>query len=223
MDVSEIRQEIADLVSGRVAIADGVIPPLAFVGANAVWGLVPAAVAGVGSAVAIISWRLTRGKRLRFAVAGLAGTLLAVVLALRSGSSQDYFVPGIVSGALTSVLILVSVLVRRPFVAWTSWVARGWPLQWYWHPRVRPAYSRVTWMWFLFFGSRTLLQGYLYLAGNTGLLGVVRVALGWPALLFLLVATYVLGRRWLVGLGGPSVAEFESGAPPPWQGQPRGF
>ena len=101
-----------------------------------------------------------------------------------------------------------------------SWVARGWPLRG--TPRVRPAYTRVTRMWLLFFGGRTLLQGYLYQAGSTEMHGVSRVVLGWPALLVLLVETYVLGRRPLVGLAGPSVAEFETEAPPP-QGQPRGF
>ncbi len=222
-DFSEIRQELAELVSGRVAMADGVFPPLVFVGVNAVWDLVPAAVIGIGSAIAITSWRLVRGRRLRFALAGLFGTLLAVVLALRSGSADDYFIPGIVGGALTSLLILVSIVFRKPFVAWTSWVVRGWPLHWYWHPRVRPAYSRVTWLWLAFFTARTLLQGYLYREGSTELLGVARVVLGWPALLVLLVATYVLGRRWLVGLAGPSVSEFEAGSPPPWSGQPRGF
>lgn len=223
MGFSEIRQELSDLVSGRVAIADGVIPPLVFVGVNAVWDLVPAAFAGVGSAIVIISWRLARGRRLRFALAGLLGTLLAVLLALRSGSADDYFVPGIVTGALTSLAILVSVVVRRPFVAWTSWVARGWPLDWYWHPRVRPAYSRVTWIWLAFFIARTLIQASLYRSGSTEMLGVARVLLGWPALLVLLVVTYILGRRWLAGLAGPSVAEFEAGIPEPWRGQPKGF
>jgi hypothetical protein len=223
MDLKEIREELADLVSGRFAVADGVIPPLVFVGVNAVWDLIPAAFTGVGSAIAIILWRLSRGRRLRFALAGLAGTLLAVALALRSGSADDYFVPGIITGAVTTLVILLSIAARRPFVAWTSWVARGWPLEWYWHPQVRPAYTRITWLWFLFFGARTLIQAALYRAGSTELLGLARVLLGWPALLVLLVATYVLGRRWLTALAGPSVSEFEAGTPGPWQGQPRGF
>ena len=55
------------------------------------------------------------------------------------------------------------------------------------------------------------------------LLGVARVLMGWPAVAMLLVATYVLGRRWLVSLAGPSVEEFESGEVAPWQGQQIGF
>lgn len=220
---SEIRRELAGVFSGRVNMADGIIPPLAFVVLQTVWGLEAGAVAGIGSALAIIVWRLSRGRRLRFAIAGLAGTVVAVALALRSGSPNDYFVPGLVSGALTSVAALVSIVVRRPFVAWVSWLTRGWPLAWYWHPRVRPAYTRVTWLWLGFFTVRTIVQWRIYTSGDTGLLAIARVAMGWPALVILLIVTYVLGRRWLAALGGPSVAEWEGGLAPPWEGQSVGF
>ncbi len=223
MKSSEIKSELQGLVSGQVGIADGIIPPVLFVTVNTIWGLVPAASVGLGSAVAISLWRLFRRRPTRFAFAGLFGTLLAVFLALRSGSAEDYFLPGIVSGAATSVLMVVSILVRRPFLAFTSWATRGWPIEWYWHPQVRPAYTRTSWMWVGFFVARALWQWRLYLDANTVGLGVARVALGWPALLVLLIVTYVLGRRWLTALEGPSVEEFEAGTPPPWKGQEAGF
>lgn len=223
MKSSEIRAELQGLVSGQVGIADGVLPPVLFVTVNSIWGLVPAASVGFGSAVAISMWRLFRRRPTRFAFAGLLGTLLAVLLALRSGSAEDYFLPGIVSGAATSLLMAVSILVKRPFLAFTSWAARGWPIEWYWHPRVRPAYTWTSWMWVGFFAARAIWQWRLYLDANTVALGVARVALGWPALLALLIATYVLGRRWLTALEGPSVEEFEAETPPPWKGQAAGF
>ncbi|HUF16220.1 MAG TPA: DUF3159 domain-containing protein [Acidimicrobiia bacterium] len=223
MNLSEIREELSELVSGRVAVADGMVPPLVFVIAHEVWGVLAAAFLGVGSAVGITLWRIYRGKPVRFAVAGLGGVVVAAMLALRSGSADDFFVPGILSGGLTSLVIVVSIAVGRPFVAWTSWLARGWPVAWYWHPRVRPAYTRASWIWLLYFAGRTLLQWRLYEAGSTELLAGARLILGWPTLLVLLVVTYVLGRRWLTGLGGPSVAEFEGGDPPPWASQSRGF
>lgn len=211
------------MVAGRGGLADGVIPPLVFVVANAVWSVQVAAAAGVGSAVVIVGARLATGARLRFAVSGLAGTALAAGLAAGSGSANTFFLPGILSGAATAVLLLVSIVVRRPAVAFTSRLARGWPLDWYWHPRVRPAYTAVSWLWAGFFGVRAAFQFSLFQAGATEALAATRVALGWPAILALLVATYVLGRRRLARLGGPSVAEFESGDPPPWTGQERGF
>jgi hypothetical protein len=223
MSLAEIRSELSQLVSGRVGIADGVLPPLVFVAMNAFWGLTPAAVLGIGSALLISGYRLARGRPIRFALAGLVGTALAALLALRSGSSAEYFLPGIVSGAITTLAIVVSAFIGKPFLAWTSWLTRGWPLGWYWHPQVRPAYSRAGWLWAGFFGMRTGIQWRLYSNDETVALGITRVLLGWPALVLLLVLTYTLGRRWLVALGGPSVEEFETESPPPWSVQPTGF
>ena len=219
----EILEELRETIFGKVPLADGIIPPLIFVVVNSVWGLVPAASVGVLSAIAITLWRLSQGRPLRFAIAGLGGVGLAAALALRSGNANDFFLPTIVTGVLTSAAIAVSIVARRPFVAWTSWLTRGWTLDWYWHPKVRPAYTRVSWLWLAYFAGRAVLQWRLYLAESTGSLVVTRVLLGWPALLMLLVATYVLGRRWLIRLGGPSVAEFDSGAEEPWEGQTTGF
>ena len=220
---AEIRAEMRYLVSGRIAIADGVAPPLLFVVANTLWGVTVATVVAIGSAAVIMAWRLVRGRPIRFALAGLAGTALAAGLALRSGSAGNFFLPGIISGSATTLVIILSIGVRRPFVAWSSRLTRGWPFGWYWHPNVRPAYSRASWIWAAFFASRTLIQWRLYVGGDTAALGLVKVVLGWPSLLVLLVATYVLGRRWLVALGGPSVEEYEAGLSQPWQGQAMGF
>lgn len=223
MSTAEIRAELTDLVFGRVAIADGVAPPLLFVVANALWSVTIATAVGVGSALMISVWRLVRGRSVRFALAGLLGTALAATLAVRSGSAGDFFLPGIISSEATALVILFSIGARKPFVAWTSWLTRRWPLGWYWHPSVRPAYTRISWIWAGFFLLRALVQWRFYLAGDTAALGVARVVLGWPALLVLLVSTYVLGRRWLVGLRGPSVEEFQNGSSQPWEGQTKGF
>lgn len=219
----EIFVEVTRLFTGRVNIADGIAPPLAFVVVDALFGLVPAAIVGLSTAVAIVVWRLVRGKSLRFAIAGLGGTILAVLVALRSDSSTGFFIPGLVSGTATTAAIVLSNLVGRPFVAWTSWLMRGWPIDWYWHPQVRPAYLWASWIWAAFFATRTGAQWWLFSQDATTTLGVARVITGWPALFALLAATFVLGRRRLGTLAGPSVEEFVAGEPPPWRGQPTGF
>lgn len=219
----EVSAELRQLFSGNVNVADGILPPLAFVVANIALGLTWAVVFGLVSALGIVGWRLGQGRSLRFALAGLGGTLIAVVFALRNGNADDYFLPGIIGGAATTAAIVASIAVRRPFVAWTSWLTRGWPIGWYWHPRVRPAYSRASWLWAGFFAVRTSGQWLLFTAEETTSLGLVRVITGWPALLLLLIGTYVLGRRWLGELGGPSVEEYQAGEPEPWIGQQRGF
>lgn len=199
------------------------MPPLVFVAINAVWGVTPAAWAGLGLALAVLAWRLIGRKSTQYAFSGLIGTGLAVGLTLRSGEARAYFLPGIVSGAFTATMILVSILARRPFVAWSSWVTRQWPLDWYWHDRVRPAYTFTSWIWFGFFATRTSGQWWLYSTDRIEALGVMRAATGWPGFIGLLASTYVIGRRRLETLGGPSVDQFVSGSPPPWTPQDKGF
>lgn len=223
--MSILRDALDELgnVSGKGRIVDGVLPPLLFVSVNAIWDVKTAAYAGFGLALIIVIWRLGRRGSPGYALAGLLGTGLAVGLALSSGEARTYFLPGIVTGAVTSGVILISIAVRRPFVAWSSWATRQWPLEWYWHDRVRPAYTSTSWMWFGFFSVRTSAQGWLYASDQTAVLGVVRAVTGWPGLLALLVATYAFGTRILAKLEGPSIDEFLAGSPPPWKSQTSGF
>jgi hypothetical protein len=88
---------------------------------------------------------------------------------------------------------------------------------------VRPAYSEVTLAWTIFFGLRLLLQLFLFQQKAAQALGWVQLLSGWPALIVLLIGSYLYGIWRLGNLKGPSVEEFKTGAPPPWQGQKRGF
>ena len=220
----EIREEIRSLLEGRAGIVDGIVAPIVFVVANAIVGMPGAAYAGIGVAGAVVLVRLIRRNSLKYAVSGLFGTGLAIALALRSGEAQDYFLPGIISGVATTIAGVVSIALNRPMVAFTSWVVRQWPLEWYWHPNVRPAYTRVTWLWVGFFGVRTAVQAWLFATEQTTALGFVRAATGWPGLIALLIVTYIVGRNRLVELGGPSVEQFEDGTPhDEWRPQGSGF
>ena len=219
----QLIDEMRGLLAGRSGVADGILSPLVFVIANAFFGLRAAIISGSVVAVGIVVVRLATGRPLQYAMSGVFGTAIAIAITARSGRAETYFLPGIVTGAATTVALLISITVRRPLVAFASWATRGWPIGWYWHDLVRPAYTAVTWIWVVFFAARTAVQAVLYLDGNVNTLGAVRIATGWPGLLALLVVTYIVGRKRLEALGGPSVDEFEAMKPPPWSVQPHGF
>ena len=219
----EIITELRTVFSGRGKILDSLIPPIVFLIFNAALGLNAALGASLGTALLIGLYRAFKRQPLIYAFGGVGGILVAVIIARFLGRSEGFFLPGLLTGSLTFVLCLVSVLVKRPLVAWTSYLTRRWPLEWYWHDRVRPAYSEVTLAWTLFFGLRLLLQFQLFRQEAAQALGWVQLLTGWPALILLLVGSYLYGLWRLGNLGGPSVEEFKSGAQPPWQGQKRGF
>jgi len=189
----QLIDEARALLSGRAGVADSVLSPIVFVATNAIFGLQPAIVASLVTAGGIVVARLVAGRPLRFAMSGLFGTAIAIAVPARSGRAETYFRPGSISGADTPLALVVSVAVRRPLVAYISWATRGWPLGWYWHDRVRPAYTVVSWIWITFFATRTAVQAVLYLDGNVGTLGIVRVVTGWPGLVALLIVTYDTG------------------------------
>jgi hypothetical protein len=148
---------------------------------------------------------------------------VAVLLVRVSGRASSYFLPTILGNGVTLSLALISLVVRRPLVAWTSYLARRWPRPWYWHPRVRPAYSEVTAAWTVYFALRLALQLWLLRADSAAGLAVMQAVTSWPATLVLLIFSYLYGTWRLKQLQGPSVQEFLQNSPPPWQGQKRGF
>jgi hypothetical protein len=219
--LGELIEEFRAVFRGR-KVLDSLLPPLLFLLLNAWVGLGWAAAGALLMAAAFALWRLARHQPPGYALGGLGGVALAILIALLLGRAEGYFLLGILGNGGTLLLALASVLLRRPLVAWTSLLARRWPRDWYWHPRVRPAYSEVTLAWALFFALRLALQLSLF-QGQATLLGWVQVLTGWPATIVLLVASYLYGTWRLRTLKGPGVDEFKAGAAPPWSGQRRGF
>lgn len=210
-------------MAGRSHVIDAILPPLAFLVLNAGLGFTAASWGAMGVAVALGLVRLVRGEPWGYALGGLTATSLALLSTLVSDRAEGYFLPNLINGGLTTLICLVSVLVGRPLVALSSHLARGWPLSWYWHPEVRPAYNEVTLIWAVFFGLRLAIQWILLRTAGAASLGIVTVILGWPATILLLVASYLYGTWRLQSLDGPSVEEFEEDTPQPWEGQQRGF
>jgi hypothetical protein len=219
----ELAEEFRTVLSGRSSLFDAVVPPVVFVGMNALAGFEVAVWSSLAFVLLIAVFRLARRQPLRYALGGLGGALLAIAVAWLLGRAEGYVVPSLISGAATILVALVSVIARRPMVAWTSALARRWPWGWYWHPRVRPAYSEVTLVWVVFFVLRLVLQLFVFESGDATALAVVQILTGWPMTAVLLVLSYLYGTWRLRNLQGPSVEEFRAGSEPPWTGQQRGF
>jgi len=221
--VRELVEEFRLVFTGRSNLIDSVVPPVIFLIVNALLSFEVAMWGSLAVALLITVFRLSRRQPLRYALGGIGGVVLAILIAQLLGRAEGYFLPGIITGGLTVIGCLASVIAGWPLVAWTSYIARRWPLDWYWHPKVRPAYNEVTLAWAVFFAIRLGLQWSLFQGQAAGLLGVIQVVTGWPATIALLVISYLYGTWRLRHLKGPSVEEFRAGAEPPWTGQRRGF
>ena len=219
--IAEIRGELTDL--SRKQVIDSVLAPLAFGTGNAIGGGTAGAIAA-GAVIALtVIYRSVRKQSLQYAVGGTVGSIIAILWAVRSGEATDYFIPAIAGGLITGAIFLLSALIRRPALAFMSSIVRGWPREWFWHPQVRPAYSEATIAWGLFLAGRAWWQYGFVEDGDLAALTIVKIGTGWPATIAMLIGVYVYGRWRLGKLAGPSVEEFRTNAPPPWQGQDHGF
>ena len=218
---SELLDEFRSVLGGR--LIDAILPPLLFLIANAIWGLQVAMWTALGLSIILGIRRITRGESLTYGLLGAFSVLLAIGLVTLLGRAESFFLPGLISGGLTVALCFVSLLIKRPLTAWSSFISRRWTLDWYWHPRIRPTYTETTLLWTLFFGLKFWWQIALYQGGDAEKLAWVQTLTGWPALLILLVITYLYGTWRLLNLQGPSIEEFDQKIAAPWQGQQRGF
>lgn len=219
----EIREELSTVLTGRAPLLDTLLPPLLFVIASNWLDLLPALILSMLSSItfAVLRWR--EGRPLRYAMLGSLGTGLAAGAALLQGSLQGFLLPDLITNGVLAALAGISVVAGYPLVAWTSHLARGWPLEWYRHKQVAPAYREVTWAWLAFFLLRAGLGWLLYRGGETAWLILLNTLLGWPTTVVLLIASYLYGTWRLRALEGPSVEEFKQGKEPPWESQLRGF
>lgn len=219
----ELLDELRTVFAGRNSFLDAIIPPILFLLVNGLVGFQAAMWSALAVSIIIAAMRMLRKQPLTYALAGVGSVAIAIGLAWFLGKAEGFFLPGLISGSMMLLLTIASLVIRRPMVAWTSYLARRWTLEWYWHPQVRPAYNETTFAWAVFFAARLFLQYSVFQSENVTSLAATNFIMGWPATILLLIFTYLYGTWRLAKLKGPSVEEFRAGIPAPWQSQQRGF
>lgn len=219
----EIWEELKTVFSGRGGLFDSIFPPIIFLITNSIWGSQAATWGSLAAVAGISSFRIIKHQSLWFALAGLAVSLIAVGSTYWIGRQEAYYLPSLLNDSAMILVFLASILFKRPMAAYTSYLIRAWPMGWYWQPKIRPAYTEVTWFWVILFSLRLSIQLILYQHSAVVTLAWLDVLMGWPFLLVILIGSYLYGIWRLQKLGGPSVEEWQDHTPPPWQSQRRGF
>ncbi len=218
---SDIKQELAFVLKGKTF--DALFPPIVFTVLNQFTTLFPALLSALFIAVGTLVYRVISSRAPQYALLGVGGVLIASAAAWLLGEASGYFLPGIISNGLIAMLLIVSIVIKMPGAMVLSHLTRGWPIEWFKRTDVYPAYKEVTIGWTLLFLLRLSALLIVYFAFDTTVLAVVNTVLGLPAIILVLVGTYIYGIKRLHRLGGPGVDEFINETPPPWKGQTRGF
>lgn len=195
-----IRARLSAALGGvRGAVETG-LPTVAFVGAW-MWRHDVRTAVAVSVVVALLLGvvRLAQRQTARYVLSALLATAAAAFFALRSGRAEDAFLPGILSSAAWGLGALLSVLVRWPFVGFV--VAAGDPqlaedpVGWRRDSAMVRVCQRLTLVLVALYAVRVAVMVPLYLAHQVGLLGVAKLALGWPAYLVAVAAMGLMLMR----------------------------
>jgi hypothetical protein len=191
------RPTLSKLLETWGGFLDAGLPSLVFVCVFTFAGrrLGPALVVAVGVAVVLAVIRLARHDRLGSVIAGLFGMVLSALIAYRSGQARNVYLLGLVTNASFLLLYAISVIVRWPVLGLLVGLIRQDAREWRKDSDLLRGFTRATLLWTSMFLLRLCVQVPLYLTDHVGALGTLRVILGWPLTLLVLVGTFVLLRQ----------------------------
>jgi hypothetical protein len=212
--VPTFSEQVADQLGGVRGMVESSVPIAAFVLVNIVWSLNPAIIVAVGMALAIGGFRLAKRQSVRHAMNGLFGIGIGAALAWKTGSPKDFYLPGILVSLGYTVAMVVSVAARRPLVGWIwSVVADRGATRWRDDGGLRRTFAWLTLLWAATYLAKVVGNFWVYFADaltedeKASILGIMRIALGFPPYLLLVALTIWAVRRYLRTL--------EQSEPPP--------
>lgn len=178
-----IRAQLTKVFGGRRGVLEGAVPTITF---TAGWvfthDLKLSLIVGGGSALVLLVARIVQRSTPQFVLNSLLGIAIAAFFALRSGKAQDAFLPGMLYSGAVSLLMLLSIVTRWPFVGFMIGAANpDDPFGWRKEPAMVRVCVRLSWLLMLPGVLKLAVQIPLYLAGQVVALGVAKVVLGWPA------------------------------------------
>jgi hypothetical protein len=193
-------EQLADQLGGVRGLIESGVPVLVFVVVNLIWSLRPAIVVAAASAVAIAVWRLAQKQTVRHAINGLFGIALGAIIAWKTGSAKNFYLPGILLSLAYGLAMLASVALRLPLVGWVwALLADKGSTAWRSDRRMVRTFSWLTVVWALTYLVKTGIQAVIFQHTSDSdpgtALGIARLALGYPPYLLLIAVTVWVVKR----------------------------
>lgn len=209
----------AQAIGGVRGLVEAVLPGLVFVVAFVIFtpDLVVPLVSSVVAALVLVVARLVQRTPVTQALSGLLGIAIGVVWAWTSGEAENYYAGGLLVNAAYLVVLLVSIVVRRPVVGYVVEALRAGLTPeavkaeanrgddqpsvlsaltaWRADPAKMRTYAIATWLWVGLFGLRLAVKTPLYFAGDIAWLGTFHLLLGVPLWALVLYLTWYVVRR----------------------------
>lgn len=180
-------------LGGVRGMIDMTVPGLVFVIAFTITHSTrTAAMTAGGVALAFAVVRIARRETLQHALGGFLGVAVAGWIAVKSGKAENFYAVGMVFSGSYALAYLISLLVRWPIIGVVLGPALGENFTWRQIPARYAAYRKATWVWFIMFVLKIVIQIPIYWTGNVTALGIAKVALGVPPFLVVCYITWLI-------------------------------
>ena len=209
-----VRAQIARALGGRRGMVEAAVPTIVF---TVLWlttkELRYALTASIAIALVLLAVRIVQRSTVQFVLNALFGIgigWLFVSISARQGGSADdqalaYFLPGIIYNAGYTVVLALTCLIGWPLVGFMVGSVTGDATAWHRDRQVVRLCTLLTWLLAVPCLLRVVVQAPIWLAANAdalsndravALLGVLKIAMGWPLQLAALATmVWVLGRN----------------------------
>lgn len=181
-------------IGGARGLIESIVPGLGFLVTYTITqNLVPSVLAPLGLAVIFIIVRVVTRQPVTTALAGALGIGISAALALLTGNANDNFVPGFFINGGVLLVMIVSLVARRPFVGVIVGLLLG-DDDWRRNAAKMRVAAVATVLWATLSAVRLAVQVPLYLAGSTEALAATKLVMGVPLYAALLWVTWLLVR-----------------------------
>ncbi|GEK81425.1 DUF3159 domain-containing protein [Agrococcus baldri] len=192
---------LLDAMGGARGLVESLLPGILFLvlyaTTKSVWVsvLVPLAVS-----IGFVAWRVLQKGQPVLAFAGLIGVGISAAVALLTGQGEDNFLWGFTVNTVVVLVLLISMLLRKPLVGVIAGALTATPYAWRTERAKRAVAWRATILWLIVIGARLAVQVPLYFAAQAGtpgaveLLAAAKIVMGVPLYLAALWVTWLMVR-----------------------------
>jgi len=196
--LSEDEFSVSDAIGGPRGILESVLPTLLFVVLFVATRSVKiAALSAVAVVLVLLVARIVQRQSPGTVLGGLLGVALGAVLAIRSGDGTDFYWPGIVVNAVSLLVLVLTILLRRPLVGVLVALLDPRVQDWQEDPDARRVYTRASWLFAGLYAAKLAVQLPLLLTGQVAALGAAKLAMGLPAFAVLVYLVWLMHRALL--------------------------
>jgi hypothetical protein len=181
-------------IGGVRGLVESILPGLGFLVTFTITKeVLPSVIAPLVVAAVFIVIRLVQRQPVTTAIAGALGIGISAALALFTGNAADNYVPGFFINGTMLLVMLVTLVIRRPFVGVIVGLLLG-DDSWRRDPAKLRVATIATILWATLSGLRLAVQVPLYLADAVEALGATKLVMGVPLYAGLLWVTWLLVR-----------------------------